>query len=444
MAQNGEWRARRTGHVTPRHSGSAATLGRSPPATAIPGRGPLQALNFFMADIQAGIGPFLGVWLLAHGWQSGLIGSVMTLGGIAGMLMATPAGAWVDDSRRKRLLVVISAVCTLLASGALLLSQHFWSVAVSQIATAMAGAAIVPAVTGITLGMFRQSGFNHQLGINQAYNHAGNAVGAALSGFFGRLFGLPAVFALAAAFGLASIASVLAIPRGSIDDRAARGLREADASQRASGLSVLLSCRPLLVLAAALALFHLGNAAMLPLFGLAVVAAKQGDPATLVAATIVVAQGTMVFAALVAMRMAERRGYWLVLLISFVALPLRAVLAASFIKGWGVFPVQILDGIGAGLQSVAVPGLVARILNGTGRINVGQGAVMTAQGVGASLSPAIGGWLAQWHGYPLAFLLLGAVALGSVLLWVTCAPLIRNASTLGANGPAPAVAEERV
>jgi hypothetical protein len=30
-------------------------------------------------------------------------------------------------------------------------------------------------------------------------------------------------------------------------------------------------------------------------------------------------------------------------------------------------PVQALDGIGAGLQSIAVPGLVARILNGTGK-----------------------------------------------------------------------------
>ena len=27
----------------------------------------LDALNFFMADMQAGIGPFLGVFLLAHG-----------------------------------------------------------------------------------------------------------------------------------------------------------------------------------------------------------------------------------------------------------------------------------------------------------------------------------------------------------------------------------------
>jgi hypothetical protein len=52
-------------------------------------------------------------------------------------------------------------------------------------------------------------------------------------------------------------------------------------------------------------------------------------------------------------------------------------------KQMGRLPRQFLDGIGAGLQSVAVPGLVARILSGTGRVNVGQGAVMTVQGLGA-------------------------------------------------------------
>jgi MFS family permease len=398
------------------------------PASAPQGRRALQSLNFFMADMQAGIGPFLGVWLLAHGWQSGWIGSVMTLGGVAGVLMSTPAGAWIDSTRHKRRFVVIPGTCTVLASAVILLSQSFWPVALSQIATAVAGAAIGPAVTGITLGMFRQSGFNRQLGINQAYNHAGNAVGAGLSGLLGWRFGMPAVFWLAMAFGIASIVSVLRIPRSAIDDRAARGMRESGPTEeRASGLSVLLSCKPLLVLAAALALFHLGNGAMLPLYGLAVVAAKQGDPATLVAATIVVAQATMILAALVAMRMAGNRGYWLVLLISFAALPVRGLIAASLITSWGVFPVQILDGVGAGLQSVAVPGLVARILNGTGRVNVGQGAVMTVQGVGASLSPAVGGWLAQLNGYPSAFMILGALALGSLILWTSFAKTLKPA-----------------
>src|SRR6202050_4584437 len=118
----------------------------------------------------------------------------------------------------------------------------------------------------------------------------------------------------------------------------------------------------------------------------------------------------MIIVSLIAMRMAEKEGLWLVLLISFVALPIRGLIAAFVINRWGVYPVQILDGIGAGLQSVAVPALVARILNGTGRVNVGQAAGMTVQGVGASRSPAIGGWLAQWHGYPSAFLILGSFA----------------------------------
>jgi MFS family permease len=94
---------------------------------------------------------------------------------------------------------------------------------------------------------------------------------------------------------------------------------------------------------------------------------------------------------------------------------------------WGVYPVQILDGVGAGLQSVAVPGLVARILNGTGRVNIGQGAVMTVQGLGASLSPAIGGWIAQEMGYGPMFLILGSFALGSIALWIGFASLLRPA-----------------
>jgi hypothetical protein len=166
---------------------------------------------------------------------------------------------------------------------------------------------------------------------------------------------------------------------------------------------------------------------MLPLYGLAVVEAKKSNPSAFVAATIVVAQATMVLAALIAMRMSEKQGLWLVMLISFAALPIRGVIAAHIIRSWGVFPVQILDGVGAGLQSVAVPGLVVRILNGSGRVNIGQGAVMTAQGVGASLSPALGGWIAQWQGFGSAFLILGSFALGSVVTWCLFAPTLRAA-----------------
>ena len=117
---------------------------------------PLQSLNFFMADMQAGTGPFLGIFLLAHGWKSGLIGSVMTIGGVAGMVMTIPAGAIIDETKRKRLYVAIPGVFTILASAIILLSQNFWIVSISQVATAIAGAAIGPAVVGMTLGIVKQ------------------------------------------------------------------------------------------------------------------------------------------------------------------------------------------------------------------------------------------------------------------------------------------------
>lgn len=380
-----------------------------------------------MADLQAGIGPFLGIFLLAHGWKSGLIGSVMTIGGVAGMIMTIPAGALIDATKRKRFYVVISAAFTILASCIILFTQEFWLVSISQVATAIAGSAIGPAIIGITLGIVKQKGFNRQNGHNQAFNHAGNVVGSALSGYLGYKFGMPAIFLLAAFFGVLSIISVLMIPADAIDDNAARGMKEGGKDDKASGFKVLFQCKSLLVLAGALAFFHLGNGAMLPLYGLAAATKSHENASVFVSMTIIIAQLVMIATSLLAMRMANKSGYWLVLLISFISLPIRGFIAAHMASHIGIYPVQILDGIGAGLQSVAVPGLVAHILNGTGRINIGQGTVMTVQGLGASFSPAIGGWIAQGIGYNPTFMILGGFAIGSILLWVVFAKTIKDA-----------------
>jgi MFS family permease len=379
------------------------------------------------------------VFLQQKGWTAGPIGTVMTLGGVAGMVMTVPAGAFIDHTTRKRLVVILTGIATVLASFLILWSQTALVVTVSEVATAISGAAIGPAVSGMTLGIVRQKGFNAQNGRNQAWNHAGNMIGAALSGWLGWRFGMPAIFCLAAVFGLLAIASVLVIPESSIDHRAARGLESdgegGDPTGQAEGFRALIENKPMLILAAALAAFHLGNGAMLPLYGLAVVGANKGNAPLFVAQTVVVAQAVMIIASLLAMKIAGGRGYWLVMLISFAVLPLRGFLAGTFIEHWGVWPVQALDGIGAGLQSVAVPGLVACLLAGTGRVNVGQGAVMTVQGLGASLSPAIGGWLAQTLGYHAAFFILGSFALVSVGLWVGFAGTLRPACAGSGNQP---------
>jgi predicted MFS family arabinose efflux permease len=383
----------------------------------------LNALNFFMADVQAGLGPFLGVFLQGRQWSPAEIGAVMTIGGIAGMAVTTPLGAFVDRTRAKRAIVAAAAVAIAAASMAILIRPDFAVVSAAQIVSGIAGAAVAPAIAAITLGLVRQRGFAHQLGRNEACNHSGNVVAATLAGAAGYAFGLGAVFVVLSVMAAFSILAALRIDPRAIDHRAARGAAESRDDGEVARFAVLLRSKPLIVLGATLTLFHLGNAAMLPLLGQAVVARGAGDPSAFTGATIVIAQLTMVPAALIAARLAEDRGSWPVFLVALLALPVRGVAAALVTGPLGLGPVQILDGVGAGVLGVAVPGLVARILSGTGHVNAGLGAVLTLQGVGAALSPTIGGIVAQCLGYLAAFLALGAIALVALVLWIAARPI---------------------
>ncbi|MFC6492231.1 MFS transporter [Ancylobacter dichloromethanicus] len=340
----------------------------------------------------------------------------MTLGGLVAMLATMPMGALVDASRAKRAIIVFGSLAILAASLTILAVPHFATVAVAQAVNGIAAAALLPAIAGLTLGLVGPNGFDRQLGRNEAFNHAGNILAAVLAGVLGWWFGLPAVFALLGAMAVLGALSVLAIPADAIDHEAARGATAAPAGAGRARESIgRLLREPALVTAAiTFALFHLGNAAMLPLFGQAMVATAGADPSALTATTVVVAQGTMIPMALVAAWLGARRGYRLVLLLALAALPVRGAIAAAAVHYgafWALIPVQVLDGVGAGLLGVATPGLVARILAGSGRFNLGLGFAMTAQGIGASLSTLLGGLVAQQFGYPSAFLVLGAVAL---------------------------------
>jgi len=53
----------------------------------------LDWLNFFLADVQTGVGPFLAIYLAGYGWNEQRVGIALTVGGIAGILTQTPAGA---------------------------------------------------------------------------------------------------------------------------------------------------------------------------------------------------------------------------------------------------------------------------------------------------------------------------------------------------------------
>jgi MFS family permease len=71
----------------------------------------LDLLNFFLADVRDGLGPYLSIYLLlTHHWDQASIGFVMGVGGIAAIIAQTPVGAFVDRTTAKRALVIAGAV----------------------------------------------------------------------------------------------------------------------------------------------------------------------------------------------------------------------------------------------------------------------------------------------------------------------------------------------
>jgi hypothetical protein len=94
------------------------------------------------------------------------------------------------------------------------------------------------------------------------------------------------------------------------------------------------------------------------------------------------------------------------------------LIAGSVSDFWIVYPVQALDGIGAGFLGILTPVAVERLLAGSGRYNVGFAAVMTVQGIGASLSNVVAGWLVTQGGYGVSHFVGGGVAALALALFV--------------------------
>src|SRR5579863_681004 len=80
----------------------------------------LDWLNFLLADVQTGVGPFLAIYLAGYGWNEQQVGIALSIGGIAGILAQTPAGALADRVHSKRLLIAGGILAV--AAGALLIA----------------------------------------------------------------------------------------------------------------------------------------------------------------------------------------------------------------------------------------------------------------------------------------------------------------------------------
>ena len=372
----------------------------------------LDWLNFFLADVQTGVGPFLAIYLSKYGWNEALVGTVLTVGGIAGIVAQTPAGALVDKLHAKRALIAAGVIAV--AGGALLIAflPRLWPVMFAQVLIGAGSTVFIPAICAISLGVVGHTLFDVRQGRNQTFNSAGNVFAALSMGLIGYSYSDRGIFFFVVAFTVPTLWALRRIDPAEIDHDLARGAAaeaRTDAPD-ASGIGALFKNRPLVVFLICAVLFHFANAAMLPLLG-EMLAKGQGRASMLfMSACVVTTQFVITLIAAWSGRTAASWGRKPLLLIAFAVLPLRAVLYTLTGNAELLVAIQVLDGIGAGIFGVVSVLVIADLTAGTGRFNLALGAITTAVGIGAALSQVIAGSVVQRLGYSAGFLFLGGVA----------------------------------
>ena len=385
------------------------------PLAPHPSRKSLKRLDWFIflvADVQTGFGPFVAVYLTSQKWTQIEIGLVLTVAGLVSLLGQIPGGALVDAVRSER--VVAAVAVTLIATSALVYATFpiFPAVLVAATLHAAASCVLGPAIAAISLGLVGHAAIGERFGRNARFASIGAALSAAVMGGFGYFFTPQAVFFVTAALLVPTLLVLRGVAAAEIDPERAHGnLPELRTGKPPVDLRSLLSKRALLVFGCCILLFHLANAAMLPLMG-SVLTMRSGQWATVLIGACMV--GPQIVVALFSPwvgRQAQRIGRRPLLIAGFAALPIRGLLLATVTDPYLLVAVQLLDGLTAAVMSVMVPLTIADLTRGSGRFNLTQGVVGTMMGLGASISPTFAGYMSDTFGSPAAFMGLAAVAM---------------------------------
>jgi predicted MFS family arabinose efflux permease len=418
---------------TPEPDGSIETK-KSPSRRTLRG---LDWLNFLLADVQTGVGPFVAIYLAGYKWNEESVGLALTVGGIAGILTQTPAGGLVDFLRSKRALVGVAVAA--LAAGALLIAlfPSFWPVMAAQVFIGGTSSVFIPAICAMSLGIVGHAAFDTRQGRNQTFNSAGNVTAAVSMGLLGYFVSDRSIFFFVVALAVPTILVLLLIRPAEIDYELARGANEGEKGGKAESVRVLFRDRPLVIFLVCAVMFHFANAAMLPLLGEFLAKGRGRSSMLFMSACVVTTQFIITLLASWSGRKAGTWGRKPLLLIAFGVLPIRGVLYTLTSNKALLVAIQVLDGIGAGIFGVVSVLVIADLTRGTGRFNLTLGAITTAVGIGAALSQVIAGSIVHRVGSNAGFLFLAGVASAALAILYFFMPEtggVRNAAKLNQEG----------
>lgn len=400
---------------------TTASLGVAGPLPSNVSLSGLDGVNFVIAGMLAGFGPYVAAYLADQGWTPQNIGFVLTASGLAGLLSQVPGGELLDIARSKRAFVAAGAA--IVAISAIIVSFHpsFPLVFTALVLQGITGGFVGPAIAAISLGLVGHAALPERLGRNQRFSSTGSLVAAALMGLIGYALSYQAIFLTVAALALPLFLVLARIRAADIHFGRACGAphHHLPTQPARESRGNLWKSPGLMTFAICLFLFQLANASLLPLVVEGLVYQGEKSSSLIVSALIVLPQIIVALMAPWVGRQAKSWGRLPLLLIGFAALPIRALLFAVLNDSPLLVAVQLLDGISGAVVGVLTPLVIADMTSGTGRFNLAQGIVGTVSGIGASLSTTLFGVVAVSFGRTGVFVSIASVGLLAALtLWL--------------------------
>jgi predicted MFS family arabinose efflux permease len=334
--------------------------------------------------------------------------------------------------RNKRMAASGALIGIIIAALLLAVQPDRLPVLVAQMLHGFASCVMTPAIAAISLHMAGHAALGERLGRNARYASIGNGMAAAIMGATGAYFSSRFVFLLTATLCVPALVALWCIGPGP-HARSQTTSRVVDIA----GLKALVLDRRLLIFAICVMLFHLSNAAMLPLAGAAVTMRAGHFANLIIAACIVVPQVIVALLSPWVGRAAQTIGRKRLLLLGWGALPVRGLLLAVLPGSWPLVMGQAVSGVSAAVFGVLLPLLAADLTIGTSHFNLCMGILGLALYLGAAASTTMSGGIADAAGMQAAFLVLAGVGVIGFLAVLLAMPETRPAPT----GVSPSVQE---
>lgn len=325
-------------------------------------------------------------------------------------LFAKPVAGFVADRRGMKLTLLVG-LCVFIVGSLLFLAVNPKLLLLVRFVQGLGAAALSTVSISLVAKYFSNGGRGKAFGIYNSIKGAGYVISPALGGFIAHAYGFSAIFIVSAGVGIFALLLALLLPADS-----AKGEKPEDDDDDLSlkdFFAIFKESRLLPIYAViVINMFMVGILfGFLPvyLYGIGYTPIESGSVVSVVTLSYLLFQP-------VAGYLADRFDIRITVMVGLLLAAL-SVVSITFTSGPVLILIGIAAGIGIGTVWTNSDALVSSMVDQT-RLGAGMGAAQSFKELGDMLGPVLIGLLTQFYGVRVGFVSCGALAIGSVMIFL--------------------------